>query len=122
MLVSLPDGRTIIYETDGWTPIDEISPDDGGGVISSRFSRDGSTLVTRSTNGDIAIRDPASFAIRDTIEGGLGAFEDLSPGPYLSQDGTYLLTVREAADALGVSTRHIERLIADMRRLMVETR
>ena len=101
VILSINSGVSVAFDTSTWEPGAIISPDDvAGGATTARFSRDGSILVTRGVSGTIAVRDPVTFDVIRTIEGGTSAAEGLAPGPYISPDGEYLLTVKESVPRL----------------------
>lgn len=57
-------------------------------------------MVARNATGLITVRDPETFKVRRTIEGGTGAAEELAPDPHVSATGEWLLTVRESVPRL----------------------
>ncbi len=71
-----------------------------GGVINARFSGDGSLLATRGTDGAISLRDPLTYAVTRTLEGGTSANDNLSYGLHVSADAEFLLTTRDAKPRL----------------------
>lgn len=100
LFASLGSGTTVVFDTTTWIALTEIAATDGAGAMSARFSPDGELLVTRGTDGSIALRDPTTLDINGTIEGGVSAAELIGPGPYFSHDGNYLLVLRDQTPRL----------------------
>ena len=98
LLVSFPSGVTMLfgvvdYDLEFLASI-EPGPDQSG-AVTARFLPDGQSIVTRSRDGVITVRDLATLAAVRDYPAGSGATETLSVGPYISPDGEYLITVRE---------------------------
>ncbi|MFN0089729.1 MAG: AAA family ATPase [Acidimicrobiales bacterium] len=93
-------GTTIVFDTATWQPTTVIERADNGGVVAARFSRDGRVLVTLAIDGAIHERDPDTWAVKRTIAGGTSSSDNLDLGLYLSPDGAYLVTTRDARPRL----------------------
>ena len=101
LFVSAQDSATtVVFDTSTWQQTRVIGPDDHGGVIAARFSRDGSTLVTLGNDGTISLRDPTTWAFVRSIAGGVSSRDNLDLGLYLSENGEYLVTTRDGKPRL----------------------
>jgi WD40 repeat protein len=83
----------VIFDTDTWDVLVALDGTEDGGATSGVYASTGE-LVTVGTDGRITVRDSQTLASLRSWPGGPEVANVFVPGPFVSSDGEYLLTLR----------------------------
>jgi hypothetical protein len=90
LLVSSSTGRSQLYDTETWTLVDtEVLAEHD--IATGYWNDDGTLLATASSNGQITIRDGATFEPIRSMVGAIGTFNSGQGVPLLFSDDDALL-------------------------------
>ena len=90
--VSFSDHPATIYSVPELEPINTIPGDGDAAVVEVRYSADGNSLITQQAVESVVLRDPETFAVRQTLVGaraGVRSWDGLTA--FMSGDGRRLL-------------------------------
>ncbi len=97
---STADGRSLVWSTDSWEVVAELSQG-AGQIVMADFSPDGRWLVTVAADGRTFLRDPTTFQVDgEPLVGQVDGLDGVSHGPTFSADGRVMITTSDGAGRL----------------------